>query len=274
MTQDGWVFASLSPARRRFVLALLAVVAAAAVVVAGLVIRANRTPAVHPVAQDRPGPILLVPGYGGSLTSLATLAATLRRDGRDVTLVALPGKATGDLRDQAKTLGAAAKAAIARTHAASVDVVGYSAGGVVVRLWVKDYGGANLARRVVTLGSPHHGTTVAGIAVDLAPSACPTACQQLAPDSTLLRGLDGGDETPRGPEWVSIWTTEDQTVVPPDSAVLSGAVDFSMQSVCPAIHLQHGELPTSPVVIRAVELELQPTPVVGLTTADCGRLSS
>jgi hypothetical protein len=30
------------------------------------------------------------------------------------------------------------------------------------------------------LGSPHHGTGVAGVAVDLVPSPCPTACQQPA----------------------------------------------------------------------------------------------
>ena len=109
-------------------------------------------PTCDPVAQDRPGPVLLVPGYGGKLSSLTVLAAALRGAGRDVTLVDLPAGGTGDLRQQAKVLDAAATAAIARTQAPSVDVIGYSAGGVVARLWVKDFGGGDLARRVVTLG--------------------------------------------------------------------------------------------------------------------------
>jgi triacylglycerol lipase len=268
------VFAALSPPRRRLLVAVLALLTVLVLVVGILAIRSARSAGVVPVAQERPGPVLLVPGYGGSLQSLAVLAATLRRDGRDVTLVDLPNGGTGDLRDQAKVLGTTAKAALARTKAGSVDVIGYSAGGVVARLWVKDVGGGDLARRVVTLGSPHHGTAVAGVAVDLAPSQCPTACQQLAPDSTLLRGLAAGGETPPGPEFVSIWTTQDQTVTPPDSASLIGAVDFSMQSVCAGIELAHGDLPESPVVIKAVELELQPTPVVRLTAEDCGRVSS
>jgi triacylglycerol lipase len=268
------VFAALSPARRRFFSVLLALVLAAAVVAGLAVLRSARADGVQPVAQNRPGPILLVPGYGGSVKSLAVLDQALRAKGRDVAIVGLPDAGTGDLRQQAQTLATAAKAAIARTHAPSVDVIGYSAGGVVARLWVKDFGGGNLARRVVTLGSPQHGTGIAGVAVDLAPSQCPTACQQLAPDSDLLRALDAGDETPAGPEFVSIWTTDDQTVTPPDSASLAGAADFSIQSVCPGVQVAHGDLPTAAVMIAAVLLELQPTPVVTLTASDCSRISS
>ena len=112
-------------------------------------------------------------------------------------------------------------------------MVGYSAGGVVARVWVRDHGGAARARRVVTLGSPHHGTTWPGSAGDVAPDSCPEACQQLEPDSDLLRGLNAGDETPAGPVWVSIWSDDDQVVVPPTRPGLDGALDFTVQSVCP-----------------------------------------
>ena len=113
---------------------------------------------------------------------------------------------------------------MAGTGADSVDVVGYSAGGVVARLWVADLGGDAAARRVVTLASPHHGTDLAAVAVGLGPTACPVACQQLAPDSDLLRELNAGDETPTGPPGWRSGPSDDKTVVPPDSGALDGAI--------------------------------------------------
>jgi triacylglycerol lipase len=249
------VLDGLSPARRRFVLGL-AVLAALAVVVAGVAVWATREETVRPVSQDTPGPVLLVPGYGGGTASLEVLADALRAEGRDVTVVDLPGDNTGDLDRQAVALEKAAILALDRTGARSLDVVGYSAGGVVARLWVRDHGGGSLARRVVTLGSPHHGTDLAGLGGDVAPDSCPEACRQLQPDSELLRKLNAGDETPAGPLWVSIWSTDDQVVVPPSSADLDGALDVTVQSVCPRAVVTHGELPSSPIVVAAVTREL------------------
>jgi triacylglycerol lipase len=203
------------------------------------------------VPQDKPGPVLLVPGYGGGTASLDRLAETLRAAGRTAIVVHLPGGGTGDLRVQARAVGVAARSALAG-GAPSVDVVGYSAGGVVVRLWVRDDGGAAVTRRVVTLGSPHHGTDVAALAVAVVGSACPTACRQLAPGSPLLDRLNAGDETPAGPRWESIWTTGDELVTPADSARLTGALDIAVQDLCPGRQVGHGQLPTDPAVQRLV----------------------
>jgi triacylglycerol lipase len=264
------VLAGLSPARRRLVLAVGAVVIALCVVATVLVSRAVE-PAVAPVSQDRPGPVLLVPGYGGSTASLQALADRLIGSGRDATVVSLPGTGTGDLADAAGALGKAVDAALARTGAESVDVVGYSAGGVAARLWVAD-GGADVARRVVTLGSPHHGTSLADLAGDLAAGQCPLGCIQLGVDSDLLSRLNAGDETPDGPTWVSIWTTQDRTVTPPDSARLEGALNLPVQSVCAQARIGHGDLPRDPLVQAMVLAQLGPGEPVPLDADDCARL--
>jgi triacylglycerol lipase len=236
---------SLSPARRRLILGLVALLVLGVAAVLVVVLTRSSPKAA---AQGDPGPVLLVPGYGGSTGSLDSLATVLRSHGKDATVLALPGNGEGDLNVQAQTLADAVAAVRKRTGAASVDVIGYSAGGVVARIWVRDHHGATTARRVITLGSPQHGTAVAGLAGSLLPGACPIACQQLEPTSQLLAGLNAGDETPSGPAFVSVWTTHDDVVLPPDSAVLAGALNVSVQSICPQDTVTHSGLPTDPAV--------------------------
>jgi triacylglycerol esterase/lipase EstA (alpha/beta hydrolase family) len=267
------VFAGLSPARRRLVVGVLALVLIAALSLAAVVLLRPSEEAAAPAAQEIPGPVLLVPGYGGRTDALQPLADRLTAAGRDATVVALPGDGTGDLRESAAALDREVTAALARTGADSVDVVGYSAGGLVARLWVAD-GGAGTARRILTLGSPHHGTQLADLAGEVAPQRCPVGCQQMATGSDLLAGLNADDETPVGPTWVSIWTTQDETISPPDSSRLDGAVNLPLQSVCADVRVTHGQLPRYPVVQEMVVLELGAGDPVELGPDDCSRFSS
>ncbi len=239
-----------SPPRRRLLLGAAAL-ALLALAIGVLAAAAQRGPAPA-VAQDDRGPVLLVPGYGGDEAGLQELARALSADGRTVSVVSLPGDGRGDLRDQAELLGRMADRALSTAAAGSVDVVGYSAGGVVARWWVRFGGGDQIARRVVTISSPHHGTEVALVAARLAPQSCPLGCRQLEPDSDLLRRLNAGDETPDGPAWISLWSADDRTVTPPDSAVLDGALDLLVQDVCPGLTLSHGEMPRAPAVVQMV----------------------
>ncbi|OZC70754.1 lipase [Rhodococcus sp. 06-470-2] len=269
------MFASLAPARRRLVFVVLALVLVGilAAVAAFVASRPTSDP-VASVDQSAPGPVLLVPGFGGSTDALDVLAAELRENGRDATVVALPDGGVGDLTVQAQTLRDAVDAALTRTEATSVDVVGYSAGGVVARIWATDMGGVEQARRIVTLGSPHHGTQVAALASQVLPDQCPTACQQLVPDSSVLTALNSGDETPEGPQWVSVWTELDQVVTPPSSARLDGAIDIPVQSVCADSTVDHGNLPRDPLVGAIVSAQLDGASTTQLGAADCSRLSS
>jgi pimeloyl-ACP methyl ester carboxylesterase len=265
------VLSALPPVRRRLLLGTLAVLFAGvlAAVILVVVNRQGSSTAAGPVRQDQPGPVLLVPGYGGSTSALDVLAARLRSAGRQATVVRLPGDGTGELRDQATVLDRAARSAIA-AGAPSVDVVGYSAGGVVARLWAEQDGGAGIARRIVTLGAPHHGTDLAALAGSLLPGQCPTACAELAPNSDLLTQLNA-HATPAGPVWVSVWTEQDQIVTPPDSARLDGALNIPVQSVCADARLDHGNLPRDPLVQSLVLAALAPARPTQPTPADCPR---
>jgi hypothetical protein len=109
------------------------------------------------------------------------------------------------------------------------------------------------------------GTTVAGSAAAFVPDACPVACHQLAPGSAELRELATAKVGTRLP-WLSIWTTADQTVTPPDSARLDGAVDVALQDVCGGGPVSHGQLPGDPAVVALVLRGLSAAP---LTPAGC-----
>jgi triacylglycerol lipase len=272
-TRTRWpalVLGGLSPRRRVLVVAVLLLVLAGAV--AGGVAAAAGGGSGGSVAgyppQNRPGPVLLVPGYGGQVSSLFPLAARIRATERQATVISLPGNGTGDLNADASVLNAAVTRAL-RGGAPSVDVIGYSAGGVVVALWARRDDGSGKARRVVTLGSPFHGAQIAAGAEGFVPGACPVACQQLVPGSQLLAGLDASP-VPYRPRWLSLWTTDDQVVTPPDSARLAGAVNVPIQSVCPDEQVSHYELPSNPVVTAIVLQAIGPGPLRAPGPAVCG----
>jgi triacylglycerol lipase len=239
----------LSP-RRRLLLAVVAVLLASAGTLTAVAATRSGAPQDGVPAQERLGPVLLVPGYGGGRGGLLTLAERIRDAGREAEVLTLTGDGTGDLLGQVDVLTDAVDAAYER-GAPSVDVIGYSAGGVVARLWVAREGGDHQARRVITLGAPLHGARIAGVGGALVPGACPVACQQLTPGSALLRSFEN-EPLPSTLPWLSVWTENDETVTPPDSARLEGAVNVSLQQICTASRIGHGDLPTDPAVTGLV----------------------
>jgi triacylglycerol esterase/lipase EstA (alpha/beta hydrolase family) len=232
-------------------------------------VAATRGVDIPTAAQDRPGLVLLVPGYGGNRDSLTALADRVRAAGRDASVLTLPGDGTGDLNAQAAVLDEAVRAAV--DHGSpSVDLVGYSAGGVVVRLWLADHDAGRAVRRVVTLGSPLHGTRLASEGGVLAPGACPVACAQLAPGSALLTEVDRRP-IPASVPWLSIWTEDDRTVLPPDSARLDGAVNVAVQQFCPDAVVAHSQLPTDSAVAGLVLRALTDAAPLDRAPTGCAR---
>jgi triacylglycerol esterase/lipase EstA (alpha/beta hydrolase family) len=241
---------SLSPQRRRFVVGSGIFVV---VLVLVAVLAASRGP-----GPRAPGiPVVLVHGYGGSPASMETLATALRRQGRTVEVVALPHHGEADITRSAGVLASA----VDRTRASKVDLVGFSAGSIVVRTFLSGHAGTVKTRRVVLLGAPNHGAGLATLAVSADPSSCVDACQQLARGSGFLRALNSRPPPPV--PIVSIWTGDDMTVTPPDSAALPGADNIKIQSVCPRARLAHGDLVMDPVAIGLTIVALR---------SDAGRL--
>jgi triacylglycerol lipase len=220
-------------------------------------------------ADDEPGPVILIPGYGGDAAMLDGLAARLHKAGRTASVLALPDGATGDLRAQADVLAAQVSLALKR-GAPSVDLVGYSAGGIVAAIFVAEH--PTEVRRVVSIGAPLHGTALAGLAARLLPSQCPVACQQMAPDNPLLATLSAADPARTGVPWTSMWTTHDEVVNPPESARFADATNLVLQEICADDTSAHLGLPADPLVAALTLGALGVGDVASPSASDCSAL--
>ncbi|MFZ0325179.1 MAG: alpha/beta fold hydrolase [Actinomycetes bacterium] len=229
---------------------------------------ASAVTALEPQGQP-PSYVVLVPGYGGSADSVKVLATALVAAGHPVMTLPLPGDGTGDIAAMAPALNEAVSHAGAGVP---VDVVGFSMGGLVVRTWARDLGGASRARRIVTVGTPNAGTETAELGATI--GACPTACQEMVPGSALLDRLNSGDPTPDGPAWITVRSSSDEVVRPDSTTELDGASNVLLQSVCPDVSVAHSDLVKAALPVAIVVRAVSQQPWVPPTADECTALRS
>ncbi len=100
--------------------------------------------------------------------------------------------------------GLAARHGFQRLH-----IVGHSKGGIVARRYVQHHGGEQRVKSVITLGSPHHGTSLAlaGVAISKVLPG-PSSAPELLPRSPLLDRLNS-DHFPADIPLTSIYSRGD-----------------------------------------------------------------
>jgi pimeloyl-ACP methyl ester carboxylesterase len=124
----------------------------------------------------------------------------------------------GEIDGYAASLEAALRRIEAATGLAPL-VVAHSMGGLVVRAWLRAYaaqGAAERVARVITIGTPHRGTWIAGWS--MAPNA-----RQMRMGCTWMEALGRGEAASPAGLFVCWWSECDQIVFPPPTAVLPGA---------------------------------------------------
>ena len=148
-----------------------------------------------PMGAGRPGPVLLVHGYGGAKTQWLLVRRTLR-DAGFTCVRTFEYEATGtDIPTLARRLCAAVRALLAETGAERVHLVGHSLGGIVIRHAVSCCGLDPVVGAAVTLASPHGGSPTAWAGTG-------KVAAQLRPGSTLLRELEAAARPGRA-AWVA-----------------------------------------------------------------------
>ncbi|WP_218581777.1 esterase/lipase family protein [Nocardia cyriacigeorgica] len=197
------------------------------------------------------GPALVdaVSGHAGSSVGVGPVGAAL--SGRPVWGVA-------SIENMAGELAAVVRTVRERTGAARLALVGHSTGGTVIRQYLRDQGGADIAT-VVTLGTPYRGTTWDGLRemypdlaalgltdAQIATQVFGTPGAQQAAGSPLLSRLNAGGETVPGIGYTAIASRAD-TVITPASTALLGRTDDDNRNVwlqdgCPADVADHSAM--------------------------------
>ena len=218
----------------------------------------------------RPYPVILIHGTISSKNVWQNLVLRLRADDFVVFCPDYGVHGTQDIPSSAADVGAYIEQVLAATGATQVDIVGHSQGGLLARYWINEMGGEDHVHHLLTLGTPHHGTTLLGMLGGLVTREStqrmatstvrrifgPAGMQQVV-GSPLLETLAASEDTRPHILYSCFATLNDSTVVPHDQAFLKGEGDRSDGS--PRVqntYLQdrgisrcrHEELPSHPQV--------------------------
>jgi triacylglycerol lipase len=174
-------------------------------------------------------PVLLVPGWGAPLWHTRWIAKHLGRQGLTVEQMSLPFMSTGDMVGSAEAVDALVDEILARTGAARVNMVGYSLGGLIARIWLQGFDGHEKLGRAAFVGSPQDGIYTGYAA------AFTKAGRQVSKGSRFMRELNREGTCACGDlRCLSIFLWKDGTILPARSARLS--CGYNMELVWPVMH--------------------------------------
>ncbi len=110
--------------------------------------------------------------------------------------------------------------ALAATGAEQVTLVAHSMGGLVSRAYLRRYGSARISR-LITLGTPHHGTHHAALAMG-------TNGKQMRIGNAWLAELN---RLPVAVPFTSLYSVHDTIISPQDSSVMPEAVNIELHGI-------------------------------------------
>ncbi|WP_307728116.1 esterase/lipase family protein [Massilia terrae] len=207
--------------------------------------RSRAATRIYPDAQGLP--VLLLHGYGANSGFWAQLAARL--DAARISHATLDLQPLGcGIDDYLPMVEEAARALCWASGSHKLVVVGHSMGGLVARAWLRRDRGAMIAR-LITLGTPHHGTRLAGLALGANGQQMRRGAGD-RPESAWLRELAAGEDDATRALITSIWSHHDNIVAPQTSSLLPGARNIEFGGV------GHVALGSDPGVLAAVMHEI------------------
>ncbi|MGJ9418836.1 alpha/beta fold hydrolase [Massilia sp. CMS3.1] len=183
-------------------------------------------PCRHIDPESSAVPVLLVHGYGCNSGYWSYLLPRLERNfisyaGIDLEPVG------GAIDDYVPLIEGAVDQLCAATGASQVAIVAHSMGGLVARAWMRVHGSSRVAR-IITLGTPHHGTGLASFGLG-ANAAQMRRVKGAACD--WLQELGSAEDAAQRLLITSIFSHHDNIVSPQTSSILAGARNIALGGV-------------------------------------------
>lgn len=172
---------------------------------------------VLPASAAERNPVLLIHGIDDTRDVMQPLGHYLEGRGwRTFAFDLVPSNGQVGFEGLARQVQRQVAEVRARTGAAKVDIVGFSLGGMVARVYLQELGGVSEVERLVTISSPHHGSWMAYFRWN-------ALGEELRPGSRVYARLNGNLAPLAGVRHTAIWTPFDLMIVPSWSSALPGA---------------------------------------------------
>jgi triacylglycerol lipase len=155
-------------------------------------------------------PVLLIHGIDDTGAVFDTMAGYLRQRSWSVhTLDLIPNNGDLGLDELAKQVDNYVATNFAPEQ--TLDLVGFSMGGIVTRYYIQRLGGIKRVQRLITIASPHYGTAIAY-------GSRRPGCVQMRTNSPFLKDLNSDATMLQQLNFTSIWTPYDLMIVPANSS--------------------------------------------------------
>lgn len=175
-------------------------------------------------------PVLLLHGYGcnsGYWAQLIPLLDAARISHATLDLEPI----MGDIDGYVPLVANAVDALCMRSGCDNVIIVAHSMGGLVARAYMRGHGSARVAK-VITLGTPHHGTSLASFGVGHnALQMRRTGGVQESQGSPWLQELSASESPATRALVISLYTHHDNIIAPQTSSELPGATNIAFGGI-------------------------------------------
>ena len=164
-------------------------------------------------SQPNKRPLLLIHGIWHNSSAFFMLKRYLRKSGWNYIFYIDLQTARFSIPELAEQLRDYVESILKETGKKRIDFIAHSLGGIISRYYIQFLGGKEKVKNLITLGTPHRGTTLSFLGLH-------ESMRSLRPTGRFMNKLNS-EKLPPNVHYTSIWSPFDFMILPPENAILS-----------------------------------------------------